>query len=142
MNKSTPNMLYKRVYYYPLIQAFSPQEEAKMNMRLINEYDLDKMIEELRFHDTLSKIKKNKISKVKTENSIYRTNVNLMKTKVEEIEKKRIKNIQNELKKKNRIIEANKNQKSKEKEEERLKAMKGRIKLENKLKLVFNRIQL
>lgn len=129
MNTSTPDMFNQRVCHYPLIQRLSPQEEAKLEMKHINVFDYDKMLEEFRFNDTLNKIKKNRLHKIKTANSVYRTNVNLMKTKVQEMEQKRIKNIQNELKEKNRIVDANKYQKSKEKEDDRLKAKSTRLHL-------------
>lgn len=103
---------------------------AKLEMKKINEYDYNKMLEEFKFQDTLTKLRKKKIQKIKTDNALYKENVSKMRKRTQEAEVNRIREIKRSLDEKSAGLESNKDVKSKERKEKMIQAKNERLKME------------
>lgn len=99
-------------------------------MKKINEYDYNKMLEEFKFQDTLTKLRKKKIQKIKTDNALYKENVSKMRKRTQEAEVNRIREIKRSLDEKSAGLESNKDVKSKERKEKMIQAKNERLKME------------
>lgn len=99
-------------------------------MKKINEYDYNKMLEEFKFQDTLTKLRKKKIQKIKTDNALYKENVSKMRKRTQEAEVNRIREIKRSLDEKSAGLESNKYVKSKERKEKMIQAKNERLKME------------
>lgn len=95
------------------------------------------MIKYFKFQDSIEKLKKNKIKKIKKTNSEYKRNVSEMLNRKQVTEHKRINDIKKELSERNRIIERNKLNIQKEKEEELIKAKTEREMMNRSAKCNF-----
>lgn len=103
-------------------------------MKKINEYDFNKMLENFKFQDALLKLKKKRIQKIKTDNSLFQQNVHKMRLKTQEAEVKRIREIKRNIEEKTAEVESNQFEKNKEKKEKMLKARNDRIRMEKTAK--------
>lgn len=99
-------------------------------MKKINEYDYNKMLEEFKFQDTLTKLRKKKIQKIKTDNALYKENVSKMRKRTQEAEVNRIREIKRSLDEKSAGLESNKDVKSKERKEKMIQSKNERLKME------------
>lgn len=96
------------------------------------------MIKYFKFQDSIDKVKKIKIKKIKSTNAAYKRNVSQMLSRKQETEDKRISDIKKELTERNRIIDRNKMNIQKEREEELIKAKTEREMMNKSAKSNFD----